>query len=183
MLVNPWQPVNRKLSAIFFVLWTPNISQKPLSQFVTNLPWGPSPQLSVCFVTGAGFYVDATEEKWKRYRMYSYVTKELPELLRQNTTSLNLENASIMGHSMGGHGALTIALKNPGTFKSASAFAPICNPTKCPWGNKGMLCMMLFYCLPTDRDILYGFCQDNSRPIALTGYSIDHAWVHPLLLE
>lgn len=88
------------------------------------------------FGTGAGFYLDATVPKWQRYRMYSYITRELPAVLRATAAELDLENASIMGHSMGGHGALTIALKNPAAYKSVSAFAPICNPTQVPWGHK-----------------------------------------------
>lgn len=90
------------------------------------------------FGTGAGFYVDATEEKWRNnYRMYSYVTKELPSIIN-NTESFNVaaDRQSIFGHSMGGHGALITALKNPGMYQSASAFAPICNPINCPWGVK-----------------------------------------------
>ena len=88
------------------------------------------------FGSGAGFYVDATEEKWKtNYRMYSYVTKELPTLIENNFPVLP-DRRSIFGHSMGGHGALICALKNPGFYKSVSAFSPICNPINCPWGEK-----------------------------------------------
>lgn len=88
------------------------------------------------FGTGAGFYVDATTEKWKNnYRMYSYVTKELPNLVNANFPTLP-DNVGIFGHSMGGHGALISALKNPGMYRSVSAFAPICNPVNCPWGDK-----------------------------------------------
>ncbi len=88
------------------------------------------------FGSGAGFYVDATQDKWKsNYRMYSYVTKELPALINSNFP-IQADKQSIMGHSMGGHGALICFLKNPGQYKSVSAFAPICNPVECPWGNK-----------------------------------------------
>ncbi|CAD5119088.1 DgyrCDS7733 [Dimorphilus gyrociliatus] len=88
------------------------------------------------FGTGAGFYVDATEEKWRNnYRMYSYITEELPKIIGGNFP-VDTSNASIMGHSMGGHGALTIFFKNADKFKSVSAFAPICNPIECPWGQK-----------------------------------------------
>ena len=86
---------------------------------------------------GAGFYVNATVEPYiKHYKMYDYVTEELPQLLNQefNLGKNNLK--SITGHSMGGHGALTIALKNAQEWKSVSAFAPIVNPTRCPWGEK-----------------------------------------------
>lgn len=88
------------------------------------------------FGSGAGFYVDATEPKWKPYQMYSYVTKELPSLLHATFGDKLLEKQSISGHSMGGHGALTLYLKNPGKYTSCSAFAPICSPTTCPWGEK-----------------------------------------------
>merc|ERR1711887_80098 len=89
------------------------------------------------FGTGAGFYVDATKAPFdKNYKMYSYVTKELPELLKANFSNLDMSRVSITGHSMGGHGALTLFLKNPGMYKSCSAFAPIVNPLECPWGDK-----------------------------------------------
>jgi S-formylglutathione hydrolase len=88
------------------------------------------------FGVGAGFYVNATEEKWARhYRMYDYVTRELPTLVNQNLP-VDPARVSIFGHSMGGHGALICALKNPGLYKTVSAFAPICNPINCPWGQK-----------------------------------------------
>lgn len=89
------------------------------------------------FGTGAGFYLDATSPKWaNNYRMYSYITKELPDLLKEHFPILDQSKVGITGHSMGGHGALTIALKNPNLYKSVSAFAPICNPSQCPWGIK-----------------------------------------------
>ena len=88
------------------------------------------------FGTGAGFYVDATQSPWSgHYNMYSYIVDELSELIHANFPTIR-EKESIFGHSMGGHGALTIALKIPGRFKSVSAFAPICAPTQCPWGEK-----------------------------------------------
>lgn len=88
------------------------------------------------FGSGAGFYVNATEPKWaKHYKMYDYVTKELPELVT-NLFPVDKVKKSITGHSMGGHGALICHLKNPGMFKSVSAFSPICNPVDCPWGHK-----------------------------------------------
>ncbi|HLV27568.1 MAG TPA: S-formylglutathione hydrolase [Burkholderiaceae bacterium] len=88
------------------------------------------------FGTGAGFYVDATQEPWSRhYRMESYVARELFELA---TTTLpgDPTRAGIFGHSMGGHGALVLALRYPGQYRSLSAFAPIAAPTQCPWGEK-----------------------------------------------
>ncbi|KAK3296233.1 Alpha/Beta hydrolase protein [Chaetomium fimeti] len=92
------------------------------------------------FGAGAGFYIDATQEPWKNgYRMESYITRELPQTLFADATygaALDASRVSITGHSMGGHGALTLYLKNPGMYKSVSAFAPIANPGKCPWGEK-----------------------------------------------
>ena len=88
------------------------------------------------FGVGAGFYVDATLEPWaKHYRMYSYVTKELPALIVDKFQADPLRQG-IFGHSMGGHGALVCALRNPGQYKSLSAFAPISAPMRCPWGKK-----------------------------------------------
>jgi S-formylglutathione hydrolase len=85
---------------------------------------------------GAGFYVNATQQPWaEHYQMYSYVVDELSAIINTEFP-IDGQRASISGHSMGGHGALIIALKNPGRFKSVSAFAPICSPLNCPWGNK-----------------------------------------------
>jgi S-formylglutathione hydrolase len=85
--------------------------------------------------SGAGFYVNATQAPWsEHYRMYDYVCTELPELI--NTQFPVNEKNAISGHSMGGHGALICALKNPGNYVSVSAFAPICHPSACPWGQK-----------------------------------------------
>ncbi|MFT5421872.1 MAG: S-formylglutathione hydrolase [Candidatus Endobugula sp.] len=87
------------------------------------------------FGSGAGFYLNATEPPWNRhYRMYDYIVDELPSLLA-DYFPIN-QRCSISGHSMGGHGALTIALKNPQRYCSVSAFAPICHPTQCAWGEK-----------------------------------------------
>ena len=88
------------------------------------------------FGSGAGFYIDATAEPWSRhYRMYSYVTAELPTLVEENFPT-QAGARGIFGHSMGGHGALTIALKRPDRYRSVSAFAPIAAPTRAPWGKK-----------------------------------------------
>jgi S-formylglutathione hydrolase len=88
------------------------------------------------FGLGAGFYVDATCEPWsKHYRMYSYITRELPDLVAAKFPA-NAARQGIFGHSMGGHGALVCALRNPGQYRSLSAFAPIAAPTRCPWGKK-----------------------------------------------
>ncbi|KAF1815713.1 putative esterase [Eremomyces bilateralis CBS 781.70] len=89
------------------------------------------------FGSGAGFYVDATKEPWtKGYNMYSYIADELPKALFSSFPELDSSKVSITGHSMGGHGALTLFLRNPGMYKSCSAFAPIANPINCPWGQK-----------------------------------------------
>lgn len=85
---------------------------------------------------GAGFYLDATESPWSdNFRMYSYVTGELQELAT-SSFPIDIDRQGISGHSMGGHGALTIALKNRERYKSVSAFAPIVAPMRCPWGEK-----------------------------------------------
>ena len=85
---------------------------------------------------GAGFYVDATQTPWSpHFKMWSYIATELPSVVAQHF-AVDLERQSITGHSMGGHGALTLAMAHPGRFKSVSAFAPICNPTGSDWGRK-----------------------------------------------
>jgi S-formylglutathione hydrolase len=87
------------------------------------------------FGAGAGFYVNATESKWAtNYNMYDYVTQELPALIESEFPVSG--KRAITGHSMGGHGALVCALKNPDKYTSVSAFAPIVHPTQCPWGQK-----------------------------------------------
>ena len=88
------------------------------------------------FGSGAGFYVDATRSPWStNYRMYSYVSGELPALVESKFPA-DAERRGIFGHSMGGHGALVVALRNPDRYRSVSAFAPIANPVDCPWGQK-----------------------------------------------
>lgn len=88
------------------------------------------------FGLGAGFYVDATREPWSRhYRMYSYVTRELPQVIAASFPA-RPGAQGIFGHSMGGHGALVCALRNPGLYRSVSALAPISAPSRCPWGIK-----------------------------------------------
>ena len=88
------------------------------------------------FGVGAGFYLDATQAPWEaHWRMESYLTRDLLPLLGQHLP-IDLERVGIFGHSMGGHGALTLALRHPGMFKSLSALAPIAAPTQCPWGRK-----------------------------------------------
>ena len=84
---------------------------------------------------GAGFYLNATTEPWKsHYQMYDYIVTELPELIEAQFPVSN--KRAISGHSMGGHGALIIAMRNPERYSSVSAFSPICNPVQCPWGKK-----------------------------------------------
>lgn len=89
------------------------------------------------FGKGAGFYVNATQAPWnEHYHMYDYVTEELPALIQQHYPVIGKQ--SIMGHSMGGHGALTIGLRNQQSYQSISAFSPIVNPMDCPWGIKAL---------------------------------------------
>jgi len=96
------------------------------------------PDKAYDFGLGAGFYVDATVAPWsKHYKMYSYITRELPALIEKEFP-VDASRAGIFGHSMGGHGAMTIHLKNPGTFKTCSAFSPIVAPSQVPWGKKAL---------------------------------------------
>lgn len=98
----------------------------------------PGDRDSYDFGVGAGFYVDATVAPWSgHYRMYSYVAEELPALVNANLP-VDPERTGIFGHSMGGHGALTIAMKHPDRFRSVSAFAPIASPMRCPWGERAL---------------------------------------------
>lgn len=88
---------------------------------------------------GAGFYVDATQDPWRsHYQMATYVRDELPALIAAEFPAINGDRAGISGHSMGGHGALTLALNNPDRYRSVSAFAPIAAPSQCPWGEKAL---------------------------------------------
>ncbi len=115
------------------------------------------------FGLGAGFYVNASEAPWStHYQMRSYIEQELPRLVAE-AFPVAPERSGITGHSMGGHGALTIALRNPEMYRSASAFAPICAPTQCPWGEKA-----LSGYLGTDRSVwrAYDTCaliEDGAR--------------------
>ncbi|MEX2496005.1 MAG: S-formylglutathione hydrolase [Woeseia sp.] len=119
----------RVASELGLMLIAPDTS--PRGQDVPDDPDG-----AYDFGLGAGFYINATEAPWNRhYHMYDYVTDELPQLLFSEFPG-DPERQGIFGHSMGGHGALTIGLKNQETWKSISAFAPICSPTNCPWGEK-----------------------------------------------
>src|SRR3990170_4963415 len=96
------------------------------------------PAAAYDFGLGAGFYVDATQEPWAaHYRMWSYMTEELPALIGAEFP-VDMDRQGITGHSMGGHGALTVALRNPDRFGSVSAFAPIVAPSQVPWGLKAL---------------------------------------------
>jgi S-formylglutathione hydrolase len=96
------------------------------------------PEGAYDFGLGAGFYLDATQEPWARhYRMESYIIRELPDIVAAAVPA-DMTRQGIMGHSMGGHGALTLALRHPGRFVSVSAFAPIASPMNCPWGEKAL---------------------------------------------
>lgn len=100
------------------------------------------------FGLGAGFYVNATQAPWsEHYQMYDYITQELPVLIKANFL-VDHDRVGIFGHSMGGHGALTIGLKNPQHYRSISAFSPICAPMQCPWGEKAFT-----HYLGEDRDL------------------------------
>jgi S-formylglutathione hydrolase len=92
------------------------------------------------FGFGAGFYLDATKEGWEQWRMEAYIMEELPAALARlpggASAALRLSRAGVTGHSMGGHGALTLALRHPAAFRSVSAFSPVCSPTRVPWGEK-----------------------------------------------
>lgn len=89
------------------------------------------------FGDGAGFYLDATQAPWaQRWRMGSYVTQELQAVIAREFPAADTKRTGLFGHSMGGHGALTLALKHPGLYRSVSAIAPIAAPSQCPWGHK-----------------------------------------------
>jgi len=91
------------------------------------------------FGKGAGFYVNATQQPWAaNFRMRDYIEQELPALIAAQFPMVDMDRQGITGHSMGGHGALTISLRNPGRFRSTSAFSPIVSPLNCPWGEKAL---------------------------------------------
>ena len=122
------------------------------------------------FGSGAGFYVDAVEAPWSaHYRMYSYVTEELPALAAAHFP-VDPDRAGIFGHSMGGHGALTIAFRHPNRFRSLSAFAPICAPSQVPWGEKA-----LGRYLGADRSV---WLEHDATALAAKT-----AWRHPILVD
>jgi S-formylglutathione hydrolase len=121
----------RVAAELGLMLVTPDTS--PRGEGVPDDPAG-----AYDFGLGAGFYLDATQDPWARhYRMESYVARELPALIGAEFPA-DMDRQGIAGHSMGGHGAITLALKNPGRFAAVSAFAPIASPMRCPWGEKAL---------------------------------------------
>lgn len=119
---------------------------------------------------GAGFYVNATQKPWApHFQMYDYITKDLPDLVF-NEFPLDRDRQSITGHSMGGHGALTVAMNLPGQFRSVSAFAPICNPSASDWGRKQLAAY-----LGADEDTWAN--HDASKLMAAKGFN------GPLLID
>jgi S-formylglutathione hydrolase len=119
----------RKAAELGMMIVVPDTS--PRGDFVPG-----DPQNEYDFGKGAGFYLDATSAPWSGcYRMFSYVALEMPHVIASNFPA-DMTRQGISGHSMGGHGAITIALKQPGRFGSVSAFAPICAPSQVPWGKK-----------------------------------------------
>jgi S-formylglutathione hydrolase len=143
------------------------------------------------FGVGASFYLDATQAPWnKHYRMESYLTTELPALLAQ-ALPIDTQRLGISGHSMGGHGALTLALKHPQLFKSVSALAPICAPSQCPWGQKALAGYVgpdRALWVAHDASALMATCKTAPFP---TGILVDqglddkflYSQLHPHLLE
>jgi S-formylglutathione hydrolase len=130
----------------------------------------PGEDESYDFGSGAGFYVDATQAPWAaHYRMYSYVARELPELINA-TFPVDPQRVGIFGHSMGGHGALTIAFKNPDVYRSCSAFAPISAPMRCPWGEKALAGYL-------------GADRDGWRDYDATALAKSTRWRSPLLVD
>ncbi len=130
------------------------------------------------FGVSAGFYLDATQAPWAaNFRMESYVAEELPGLVAA-TLPADMGRQSIMGHSMGGHGAITLALRHPGRFRSVSAFAPIASPTQCPWGEKA-----LGGYLGTDRAAWRGHdsCTLLADGARLPGLLVDQGTADPFL--
>jgi len=118
----------RKAAELGFVLVSPDTSPRD-----TSIP-GEDDEYD--FGSGASFYVNATQAPWSRhYQMYDYIVSELPEVIEQ-VTPVDHHKCSIFGHSMGGHGALVIGLRNPERYHSISAFAPMTSPLKCQWGHK-----------------------------------------------
>merc|ERR1712223_2176346 len=136
------------------------------------------------FGSGAGFYVNATEGKWaKNYKMYDYITKELPDIVGK-LFPVDASRTAISGHSMGGHGALICHLKNPGSYSSVSAFSPICNPPKCPWGEKaftGYLGSVEAGKVYDATELIKDFPKQNQVPILIDQGAADSFYPNQLL--
>lgn len=130
----------------------------------------PGENESYDFGSGAGFYVDATATPWsKHYRMYSYVTEELPALIARHFP-IDGNRAGIFGHSMGGHGALVCAFRNPQRYRSVSAFAPIVAPTQVPWGQKAFAGYL-------------GANRSTWNAYDATALAAETAWRQPVLID
>jgi len=130
----------------------------------------PGENESYDFGSGAGFYVDATQAPWsKHYRMYSYVTMELPDLIAGHFP-IDASRIGITGHSMGGHGALVCALRNPARYRSVSAFSPIVAPSQVPWGQKAFTGYL-------------GTATDQWQPYDATALAATTAWTNPILID
>ena len=143
------------------------------------------------FGSGAGFYLNATQSPWdKNYQMYSYVIDDLQQLIFANFPG-DRDKQGIFGHSMGGHGAISIGLKNPDIYKSISAFAPICAPSECPWGQKaftGYLGADQHNWVKYDSSkLIAGIADAANRPKILVDQGLADDWLenqlHPHLLE
>ena len=176
----------RLASELGFMLVAPDTS--PRGEDIVGDPAG-----SWDFGHGAGFYLDATEKPYsENYRMYSYIVNELRSLVLEAFPA-DADRQGIFGHSMGGHGALTIGLKNPEIYKSISAFAPICSPMQCPWGEKAMP----LYLGPQQEtwraydatELILGLSKDvaHQRPPLLVDQGMNDKFLesqlHPQLLE
>ena len=132
------------------------------------------------FGEGASFYLDATESPWsERFRMYSYISRELPQVIEQNFP-VDGGRAGIFGHSMGGHGALTIALKNRSRYRSVSAFAPIVAPSEVPWGRKAL---PRYLGLDRERWAAFDACTLVARQTFPGTIRIDQGLADPFLTE
>jgi S-formylglutathione hydrolase len=130
--------------------------------------------------SGAGFYVDATQAPWSgRYRMETWVMDELPRILASELP-LDISRVGVSGHSMGGHGALVLALRHAGRFRSVSAFSPICSPTKCPWGRKAFSAY-----LGDDRDVwkFHDACELIGRTETIPELFVDQGEADDFLNE
>lgn len=151
----------RVASSLGLILVVPDTSPRALQI--------PDENKNFDFGAGASFYLDATQEPWaKHYKMYSYLSQELP-LLISSQFAADATRQGIFGHSMGGHGALSIALKNPHIYKSVSAFAPICSLMHCSWGEKALAGY-----LGDDKDLW--------KPYDVCDLIKQHGWAGPPIL-